>query len=237
MSSILPPKKEVMLALLERTSVFMHLDPRRAEVVVPPWFKKQPQLVLQLGLNMPVPIRDLSVDDECVSCTLSFNRSPFFCWVPWTAVFALVGEDGRALVWPDDVPPEVAAQAQKVARAAGPGAAAAPTPPRAHLRAVGDATHEQRAGATRQGESMAAPPGPAPAGAAPPAGADPAPLAGADPAPLAGAGSSSAEADATPGERAPPPAAPPRAVEGGPDGEATTGAERKPRPAWLRVVK
>jgi stringent starvation protein B len=108
----LPPKKEVALALLERSSVYVHLDPRLAPVVVPPWFKKQPQLVLQIGLNMPVPIPDLRLDDDGMSCTLSFNRSPFFCVVPWVSVFAMVGEDGRGMVWPDDVPAEVARQAQ-----------------------------------------------------------------------------------------------------------------------------
>ena len=111
-SQPLPPKKEVALALLERSSVYVHLDPRESTVTVPPWFKKQPQLVLQIGLNMPVPIPDLRLDDEGLSCTLSFNRSPFFCVVPWASVFAMVGEDGRGMVWPDDVPPEVARQAQ-----------------------------------------------------------------------------------------------------------------------------
>jgi hypothetical protein len=82
----LPPKKEVALALLERSSVYVHLDPRQASVIVPAWFKKQPQLVLQVGLNMPVPIKDLQLDDEGMSCTLSFSRSPFFCVVPWGSV-------------------------------------------------------------------------------------------------------------------------------------------------------
>lgn len=108
----LPPKKEVGLALLERSSVYVHLDPRQDAVVVPAWFKKQPQLVLQVGMNMPVPIPDFRFDDDGMSCTLSFNRSPFFCVVPWAAVFAMVGEDGRGMVWPDDVPAEVARQAQ-----------------------------------------------------------------------------------------------------------------------------
>jgi stringent starvation protein B len=112
----LPPKKEVALALLERTSVFVHLDPRVEAVVVPPGFKKQAQLVLQVGLNMPVPIRDLHLDDDGMTCTLSFNRTPFFCVVPWSSVYAVVGcDDGRGMIWPDDVPPEIA-QAQ--ARAA-----------------------------------------------------------------------------------------------------------------------
>ena len=135
MASKLPPKKDVCVALLEKASVFLHLDPRKDQVVVPPWFKKQPQLVLQVGLNMAVPIPDLNVDDECVSCTLSFNRSPFFCWVPWTAIFALVGEDGRGMVWPDDIPPEVAAQAQKVAAKQQPNERKS-TQRRPHLRAV-----------------------------------------------------------------------------------------------------
>src|SRR5260370_38770333 len=100
----LPPKKEVALALLERSSVYIHLDPRQTPVVVPPWFKKQPQLVLQVGLNMPVPIPDLRLAHDGMSCTLSFNQAPFFGAVPWSSVFAMVGEDGRAMFWPDEVP-------------------------------------------------------------------------------------------------------------------------------------
>jgi stringent starvation protein B len=112
----LPRKKDVALALLEQATVYVHLDPRGEAVRVPPHFKRQPQLVLQVGLNMPVPIKDLQVDDDGVSCTLSFNRSPHFCVIPWTSVFALVGENGRGMVWPDDVPPEVAAEAEKQAK-------------------------------------------------------------------------------------------------------------------------
>lgn len=106
-----------MLALLERSSVFIHLDPRAEDVRVPAWFKKQPQLVLQVGLNMAVRIPDLSIEDDSVSCTLSFSRSPFFCYVPFRSVFALVGEDGKGMIWPNDVPKEVAAeQAERAAK-------------------------------------------------------------------------------------------------------------------------
>jgi stringent starvation protein B len=112
MPTILPPKKDVALALLERASVFIHLDPRDATVQVPSWFKRQPQLVLQVGLNMLVRIPDLEVGEDAISCTLSFNRAPHYCYVPWRAVYALVGEDGRGMVWPEDIPPEVAAQTQ-----------------------------------------------------------------------------------------------------------------------------
>lgn len=125
----LPPKKDVALALLEQASMYIHLDPRAASVQVPASFKNQPQLVLQVGLNMAVPIRDLNVDEQGLSCTLSFNRTPFFCVIPWPAVFALVGENGQAMVWAEDVPAEVAAQAQ---------AQKAPEKARPHLRSVGE---------------------------------------------------------------------------------------------------
>lgn len=114
MTSLLPPKKDVALALLERASVFVHLDPRTETVEVPPWLKGQAQLILQIGLNLAVDIPDLAVDDTGISCTLSFSRRPHYCRVPWAAVYALVGEDGRGMVWPADIPAEVAAQAAPV---------------------------------------------------------------------------------------------------------------------------
>ncbi len=143
----LPPKKDVALALLEQASMYIHLDPRAEAVQVPAWFKKQPQLVLQVGLNMAVPIPDLHVDEQGLSCTLSFNRAPFFCMIPWPAVFALVGENGQAMVWAEDVPAEVAAQAQ---------AQKAPEKPRTHLRSVGDG--ETAATVADKAEQAAPPP-------------------------------------------------------------------------------
>ena len=106
----LPPKKDVALALLEQATVLVHLDPRGEQVQVPAWFKRQPQLVLQIGLNMPKPIPDLNVDDDGISCTLSFSNAPHYCHLPWASVYALIGASGRGMVWPDDVPKEVAGQ-------------------------------------------------------------------------------------------------------------------------------
>lgn len=109
----LPPKPEVALALLQTaSSIYVHLDPRGEDVFVPAWFKTQAQLVLQVGLNMVVPIPDLDVGQESISCTLSFNRRPEFCRIPWTAIYGLVGEDGRGMIWPESIPAEVASAAQ-----------------------------------------------------------------------------------------------------------------------------
>jgi len=95
--------------------VYVHLDPRVDGVVVPEWLSHQPQLVLQIGLDMPIPIPDLRVDDDGLYGTLSFQRSPFTCVVRWDGVFALVGEDGRGMVWPEDLPEELAAEVEREA--------------------------------------------------------------------------------------------------------------------------
>ncbi len=149
----LPPKKEVALALLEGDSVFIHLDPRKDGVVVPKSHLKQAQLVLQVGLNLAIRIPDLTIDDEGVSCTLSFNRVAFWCLLPWGAIYALVGPDGRGMLWPEDVPPEVAAQ-MRAGRAAKPREASA-RKPRPKLAAVADVEEHER---QSEGKGEATPP-------------------------------------------------------------------------------
>jgi len=112
----LPPKLDVARYLLAQGSLFVHLDPRIGTVRVPEWYRSEPQLVLQIGFDMPVPIPDLQVDDDGIYGTLSFNRSPFTCVVQWDAVFALAGDDGRGMVWPDSMPDEIS---QEIEREAG----------------------------------------------------------------------------------------------------------------------
>ncbi len=102
-----PSKREQLEALLQQGSVFVHLDPRRPGVSVPSWLARRPQLVLQLGYNFPIPIPDLTIGADGVRCTLSFNRAPHACVVPWAAVYALVAQDGAMSVWSDDLPPEI----------------------------------------------------------------------------------------------------------------------------------
>ncbi|MCL2724763.1 MAG: ClpXP protease specificity-enhancing factor SspB [Polyangiaceae bacterium] len=142
MTQVLPPKKEVVLALLERSNVDVYLDPRADGVIVPPQFRKEPRLILKIGLNMPLPIPDLRVDEDSMSCTLSFSRTPFYCVVPWSSVFAMVGEDGRGMVWPDDVPRELAMRVvderrPPADRESSPHRLSSVDPPREPLRAAG----------------------------------------------------------------------------------------------------
>ncbi|MEY4547826.1 MAG: hypothetical protein RL685_4021 [Pseudomonadota bacterium] len=157
----LPSKKAVALDLLERTSLFVHLDPRRPGVIVPLAFAKQPQLVLQVGLNMAISIPDLEVGETGISCTLSFNRRPHFCRLPWSAIYALIGQEGGGMVWPEDVPPEVVAQQRSAAKKEAParkptlraidGAGAGS----ASDRSASDRSPAERDSADRQGEDAA----------------------------------------------------------------------------------
>ncbi len=148
------------MALLQGPSVFIHLDPRKPEVVVPASFKKQPQLVLQVGLNMAIPIPDLKVDDEGVTCTLSFSRRPFWCRLPWTAIYALVGEaldgeDMKGMLWPDDVPAEIAAQREGKGQQAGPTGPQRTRPQREPKRKVASAPPSEPKAAPKPAERPA----------------------------------------------------------------------------------
>lgn len=106
MSMETPSKQDVVLVLLEQAnSILVHLDPRIQGVMLPPNYKRQSHLVLQYGLNMPIPIHDLQIDDQGIAATLSFNRSPTWTFVPWAAIFAVIdGEQQRGYQWDTDMP-------------------------------------------------------------------------------------------------------------------------------------
>lgn len=62
------------------------------EVVLPEslktadWKARKSVIHLEYGLDMPIPISDLVVNNEGVAATLSFSREPFKTYVPWHAV-------------------------------------------------------------------------------------------------------------------------------------------------------
>lgn len=105
----LPEKRDALRSFLERHSARIFLDPRREGVMVPKWLAGQPELVLRLGYGLTPPMPDLELGADAVSCTLSFKGSPFWCCIPWTAIYAVISDDetdGQGLVWPEDVPIE-----------------------------------------------------------------------------------------------------------------------------------
>lgn len=83
---------------------------------MPPPHRETPQLVLSIGLDLPIPIPDLRVDEDGVFGTLSFGGAPYACSVPWSAVFAMVSDDGMGMHWKDDIPAEILAEIQRAQR-------------------------------------------------------------------------------------------------------------------------
>lgn len=131
-------KRETLESLLEEGNVLIQLDPRRAGVRVPDHLAGQPLLVLRLGLDMPVPIPDLRLHSVGVEGTLSFNREPHYVTVPWGAIFGMVSEGGRGLLWTEDVPQEIFDQVMRLEQAgeAPQEDGSAESSPRPHLVAL-----------------------------------------------------------------------------------------------------
>ncbi len=113
----MPAKRSTLDKLLRDGPVLVHLDPRRDGVDVPAQHRAEPRLVLRFGYGLTPPIADLSIEEDALSGTLTFRGVPHRCVIPWTAVFAVVGEDGRGLVWGEDVPNEIAHEYARDARA------------------------------------------------------------------------------------------------------------------------
>lgn len=113
-------KRKLFAALLQEGVTALHLDPRRPGVIVPGRFGSQGWLVLNYSFRYG--IADFRFTDQEVEASLSFGGQPFYCRVPWTAVFAITDNSRqRGRIWHDEVPADVDS-------AIGSGQAKAPTP-------------------------------------------------------------------------------------------------------------
>src|SRR6476659_2426032 len=96
-----------MLALLERAEARVHLDARRDGVVLPERLLGDGHVRLDYGYHFAPPIPDLTIDDDGIHATLSFNRLPFQTFVPWSAVYLIADFDGNGAVGQDDIPADL----------------------------------------------------------------------------------------------------------------------------------
>jgi len=104
-------KDEALMELMSVfSSVYVHVDTRKEGVTVPKQLLGQPQVVFELGLNMPNPIRGLKIDDAGWSAVLSFGNQGFRCSIPWASVYLIVGNTGIGSEWPKDKPKEARVQ-------------------------------------------------------------------------------------------------------------------------------
>ncbi|MES1206909.1 MAG: ClpXP protease specificity-enhancing factor SspB [Pseudomonadota bacterium] len=102
-----PSKQQAFLALLKEGWTSLHLDARRTGVLVPESFRLEAHLILQYGHDLPIPIPDLDIDQDGVRATLSFSRNAHSTFIPWSAVYAVTGADGRGVLFAEDVPSDV----------------------------------------------------------------------------------------------------------------------------------
>jgi stringent starvation protein B len=119
-SSERPSKQQAFLALMREGWTSLHLDARRPGVVVPEALRGEPHLVLQYGHDLPIPIPDLEVDEYGVRATLSFSRAAHLTVVPWSAVYVVACDDGRGVLYSEDVPPDVTVIAARATSDAAP---------------------------------------------------------------------------------------------------------------------
>jgi stringent starvation protein B len=130
-------KRAYFESRLGKGSAFLHIDARRAGVRVPESFCQDPHLVLQYGYDLKIPIPDLVVNDWGVRATLSFSRALISTAVPWSAVYAVHGDDGEGFVWREDMPPDLERDAGPPGETVPVGKVAAPPPAkRRHLKLV-----------------------------------------------------------------------------------------------------
>lgn len=110
-----PSRKLTMRALLERAGTAnVQLDARRPNVRVPPVHEQAKNLTLTVGYRgMGAVIPDLFLGNHGMVCTLRFGGEPFRCEIPWEAVFAIVGPDGRGVVWEEAMPPDLHAPSER----------------------------------------------------------------------------------------------------------------------------
>ena len=116
-----PSKQDAFLALLREGWTSLHLDARRPGVIVPTHLRGEAHLVLQYGHDLPIPIPDLEVDAYGVRATLSFSRTPQLTVVPWSAVYVVACDDGRGVLYQEDVPEDVSIIAAKTPNDRAPG--------------------------------------------------------------------------------------------------------------------
>jgi hypothetical protein len=115
-----PSKQDAFLALLREGWTSLHLDARRPGVIVPTHLRGEAHLVLQYGHDLPISIPDLEVDDYGVRATLSFSRTPQLTVVPWSAVYVVACDDGRGVLYQEDVPEDVSIVAARPPSSSGP---------------------------------------------------------------------------------------------------------------------
>ena len=108
-------KKGRLLTSLDKGLTMVHLDARRAGVIVPEHLRTEPHLLLNLSYRFDPP--DLTIGEWGVRSTLSFSGQRFTVAIPWSALYAITSHVTKEFwIFPDDMPAELLQQTQVTAK-------------------------------------------------------------------------------------------------------------------------
>ncbi len=125
-------KHDVIQVMLSEAATRVCFNATFPGVIVPGHLSEDPGLVLCIGYDMPIPIRDLTLTVEAITGTLSFGGAPFYCVVPLAAVYRL--DNGRGQ-W-CGLMPDGTFEALRMLHASTVPAAPDTKPARGHLKLV-----------------------------------------------------------------------------------------------------
>ena len=98
-------KRKLARSLLRDGGFLAWVDPSGHGVDVPFRFRDVPVLALPLGAWREGLESNLTINSAGLSGTWNFGKLAWDCRVPWDAVLALAGLDGRGRTWRGDLPP------------------------------------------------------------------------------------------------------------------------------------
>lgn len=96
-----PSKLDLVRSRPADRRLFVHVDARSQGVDVPAIGSTQP-LLFEIGPG----INELILDDVGMTGALPINGQMAQCRIPWSAVFAIIAENDRGLLWPESAPPD-----------------------------------------------------------------------------------------------------------------------------------
>lgn len=110
-----PEKLRMFARLIERGMVMVTVDARKDNARVPSRLLRE--LQLNLNFSHKFGVADFFYDDDGVRASLSFQGTPFFVDLPWTAIYGMSSHvDGERMIWPDSLPQELKAMVPPQAR-------------------------------------------------------------------------------------------------------------------------
>lgn len=104
MDVIQAQKKKHFELLLEQDHVLLHLDSRKAGVIVPTNLSDNPALSLKVSRLFQ---GEMTFDMSKIVVYLKFNGEYFRCEIPWQTIWGMSSAGGEQKVWQQDFPKEL----------------------------------------------------------------------------------------------------------------------------------